>query len=150
MFIADGGGIFRGVLESSVFFALVGKSVGKNLGELFDGAVLGVAKGGKWGNRMWIFQCLNEVLNGLGSGIGRRESRHWNGGGKEFHCVGVAFAGGLGDEDSPAAVMVRSGTDVPAIGATRCPGSTDRGAFVNDDLCDGGCEWGPIAVKRSI
>jgi hypothetical protein len=63
VFIADGGGIFRGILESSVFIALVGKGVGKNLGELFDGAVLGVAKGGKWGSSMWMFQCLNEVLN---------------------------------------------------------------------------------------
>jgi hypothetical protein len=46
--------------------------------------------------------------------------------------------------------MVRSSTDVPAIDAMGCPGSTDRGGFVNDDLGAGGCKWGPIVVKRSI
>jgi hypothetical protein len=78
VYIADEGGMFRGV---------VGKGVGKNLGELFDGVVLGVAKGGKWGGRIWMLQCLNEVLNGLGSGIGGRELRNGHGGGKEFHRV---------------------------------------------------------------
>jgi hypothetical protein len=96
------------------------------VGELFDGVVLGVSKGGKGGSRMWVFQRPNEVLDGLGSGICRRELRHGNGGGKGFDRVGVAFAGCLGDEDSPAVVMVRSGTNVPAINAMGCQGSRGR------------------------
>ncbi len=62
----------------------------------------------------------------LGSSICRRELRHpRNGDGEELDRVGVAFAGCLGDEDSPAGVMVRSGTNVPAINTMGCPGSTD-------------------------
>jgi hypothetical protein len=71
--------MFPGILESSFLLPLC---VGKNLGELFDGVVLGVTKGGKWGGRMWMLQCLNEVLNGLGSDIGGRELRYGKGGGK--------------------------------------------------------------------
>jgi hypothetical protein len=60
------------------------------------------------------------------------------------------FAGGLGNDNLPAAVMVRSGTIVPAIDTMGCPGSADRGGFVNDDLGAWGCKGGPIVVKRSI
>jgi hypothetical protein len=124
-FVADGGGRFRGVPNSSVWVALFWNGVGKNQGELFDGAVLGVAKQGKGGSWMRIVERLKEVSNGLCCGVCRRQLRHWNGGGKEFDRVGVTFARCMWDEYSPAVVMVRSGTNVPAVNAMGCPGSMD-------------------------
>jgi hypothetical protein len=70
---------------------------------------------------MRIFERLKEVSNGLCGGVCRRQLRHWNGGGKEFDRVRVTFASCLWDEYSPAAVMARSGTNVPAVNAMGCP-----------------------------
>jgi nicotinamide mononucleotide (NMN) deamidase PncC len=102
-----------------------GTALAKNQAKLFDGAVLGDAKQGKGGSWMRIFERLKEVLNSLCGGVCRQQLRHWNGGGKEFDRVVVTFASCLWDEYSPAAVMVRSGTNVPAVNAMGCPGSTD-------------------------
>jgi hypothetical protein len=60
--------VFPRVPFGSLCFGTVS---GKNQGELFDGAVLGVAKQGKGGSWMRIFERLKEVSNGLCGGVCR-------------------------------------------------------------------------------
>jgi hypothetical protein len=68
--VRDGGGMFQHIHKGFVSIALVCKGFGKNVGKLFDGLVLSIAKGGKRGGWMRMIQRLNQVLNGLCSNAG--------------------------------------------------------------------------------
>ncbi len=97
-----------------------------------------------------MLQSKDEVAGGGGGGVSGRQGGHGEIVGKKFHGAANAFLPSFRNVSSVAAVVFRSGTNIPSVNAMGCPRFSLGWVFVDNDFGAGRRKRGSVVVESPI